>query len=163
MIDHIRGNRLLITLVIIYVAYVGIGWFTPRPYISSVVGILSLMAGTFMFARYAGKAWDILWKQERGKYGAHNAILGATELALGMCYSGMYRLIWNYYGSPETWSGTWFSSLGLFLVAKGAYRMAISPTDDINPHNFPDGFWNVVLWVFAIIIAFIAGTHFAGS
>jgi len=160
MINNLRGNWLLWSLVAIYAAYVGIGYATPRPYISSVVGIMSLLAGSFMFARYAGKAWDILWYRERGKYGAHNAILGAAELALGMVYSGLFRLLWNYFGQPDTWQATWFSSLGLFMIAKGAYRMAISPADEVGTPHFPDGFWNVLLWVFGLVIAFAAGASF---
>lgn len=160
MTRHIRGNWLLITLVTIYVSYVLIGHYTPRPYISSVVGIMSLIAGLFMFGRYARTAWDILWNRERGSYGAHNAVLGAAELSLGMVYSGMYRLVWNYFEQPDTWTGTWYSSIGLFMIAKGAYRMALSPTDDLPTHKFPEGFWTVALWLFGLMIAYVAGATF---
>lgn len=160
MMQHIRGNWLLISLAVIYAAYVVIGHFTPRPYISSVVSIMALMAGTFMFARYAGAAWRVLWKHERGAFGAHQAVLGAAELGLGMVYSGMYRLVWNYYGQPDSWAATWFSSLGLFMIAKGAYRIALSPTDDIPTHRFPEGFWTIILWLFGLICAYVAGATF---
>lgn len=160
MMQHIRGNWLLITLAVVYAAYIGIGMITPRPYMSSIVSIMALMAGVFMFSRYAGKAWDILWKGERGEYGAHNAVLGAAELALGMVYSGMFRLTWNYYGQPDTWSSTWFASLGLFMIAKGAYRIAISPTDDLKAQKLPEGFWTLLMWLFAIMIAYVAGATF---
>lgn len=160
MTSHIRGNWLLLTLVTVYAAYVLVGHYTPRPYISSVVGIASLIAGLFMFFRYARTAWDIIWNQERGAYGAHNAVLGAAELASGMIYSGSYRLVWNYFGQPESWTGTWFSSLGLFMIAKGAYRVALSPTDDLPSHRFPEGFWTIVLWLFGLMIAYVAGATF---
>jgi len=160
MMQHLRGNWLLISIVVIYTVYVLIGSFTPRPYISSVVGIMALMAGLFMFARYAGAAWRILWHHERGAFGAHQAGLGAAELGLGMVYSGMYRLVWNYFDQPNTWSGTWFSSLGLFLIAKGAYRVALSPTDELRTDRFPEGFWTVVLWIFGLICAYVAGATF---
>lgn len=160
MIEHIRGNRLLLTLILVYAGYVCVGMFTPRPYISSVVGILALLAGLFMFSRYANKAWDIVWNRERGEYGAHNAVLGAAEFALGMVYSGMYRLVWNYFDNPESWSGTWYSSLGLFMIAKGAYRVAMSPTDELAVNGFPKDFWTILACLFALMLAYVAGATF---
>lgn len=162
MIKHIRGNWLLISLTVVYASYIAIGWVTPRPYISNIVAIMALIAGAFMFSRYAGKAWDILWYRERGPYGAHDAVLGAAELSLGAVYSGMYRLVWNYFEQPEPWVGTWFSSLGLFMIAKGMYRMYRSPVEGASEIGFPDGFWNVAMWVIGLMLAFIAGTHFGG-
>jgi hypothetical protein len=160
MMQHIRGNWLLFTLVIVYAAYIGVGMITPRPYMSSIVGIMALIAGVFMFSRYVGAAWDILWNRRRGEYGAHDAIVGAAEFALGMVYSGMFRLVWNYYGQPDNWQATWFSSLGLFMIAKGAYRMAISPTEELQATRFPEGFWTVVVWLFGLMIAYVAGATF---
>jgi len=160
MIDHIRGNRLLLTLVGVYTAYVLFGYFTPRPYMSNVVGILALIAGLFMFARYAGKAWDIVWNRVRGEYGAHDAIVGAAEFAGGMIYSGMYRLVWNFFDQPDAWTGTWFSSLGLFMIAKGAYRVALSPTDELPIHRLPKDFFTIMVILFAIMIAYVAGATF---
>lgn len=160
MMQHIRGNRLLLTILLIYAVYIFVGHFTPRPYVSSIVGILSLGAGIFMFTRYAATAWDVLWNQERAQYGAHDAVLGAAELALGMIYSGMFRLLWNYFEQPDTWSGTWFSSLGLFMIAKGAYRVALSPSEDLPTHRFPKDFWTIVMILFAMIIAYVAGATF---
>jgi len=160
MMRHVRGNWLLITLAVVYAAYVCVGILTPRPYMSSIVGIMALAAGLFMFTRYASKAWDILWNQERGQYGAHNAVLGAAEVALGIVYSGMYRLVWNYYGQPDTWQATWFSSLGLFMIAKGAYRVAISPAEELQSHRMPEGFWTVVMWLCGLMIAYVAGATF---
>lgn len=160
MMKHIRGNWLLITLVVVYVAYGLIGYLTPRPYMSSIVGIMSLMSGVFMFSRYAGPAWRIVWYHERGENGAHKAVLGAAELAAGMVYSGMFHLIWNYFEQPDNWQSTWFSSLGLFMIANGAYRVALSPTDDIPTHRLPEGFWTLVLWLFGLMIAYVAGATF---
>jgi hypothetical protein len=160
MIQHIRGNWLLITLIIVYVAYGIVGWLTPRPYMSSIVGIMALMSGVFMFSRYAGAAWRVLWGRERGEVGAHQAVLGVVEFAAGIIYSAMFRLVWNYFGQPDSWTSTWFSSLGLFMIAKGAYRVALSPTDDIPTHRFPEGFWTVVLWMFGLMIAYVAGATF---
>lgn len=160
MISHIRGNWLLLSMVIVYTVYGVVGSFTPCPYMSSVVGIMALMAGLFMFIRYAGAAWRVLWNHERGENGAHQAILGATELGFGMVYSGMFRLVWNYFDQPDSWVGTWFASLGLFIIAKGAYRVALSPSDNILTHRFPEGFWTIVMWLFGLMLAYIAGATF---
>lgn len=160
MVNHIRGNRLLLTLAAIYLAYFIVGFFTPRPYVSSIVGILALGAGVFMFGRYVTTAWKVLWWQERGAYGAHDAVLGAAELALGMIYSGTFRLVWNYFDQPDNWSGTWYSSLGLFMIAKGAYRIALSPTDDLQETRFPKDVITVLFFGFALVVAYVAGATF---
>ena len=160
MINHLRGNWLLWQIILIYAAFIVIGELTPRPYLAASVGIMAFLAGMLMFVSYAPKAWDVLWKQERGKYGAHNAILGGAEFSLGLVVSGGARLLWYCYGNPGSWLGTWPLSLGLFMVAKGAFRMAISPTDDTLKPRFPEGFWAMVLWVTGLIVAFLAGTHF---
>lgn len=162
MTEHLRGNRLLLTLVIVYAAYIVVGIFTPRPYMSSIVGIVATMAGVFMFSRYAGKAWDIIWKRERAKYGAHDAILGAAEMALGIVYSGLFRIAWNWYGQPESWQATWFSSLGLFMIAKGAFRIAVSPNEDLLPHRMTEGVWTIIMWLFVVMTAYVAGATFGG-
>lgn len=160
MLNHLRGNQLLLTIMAVYAVYVFIGYMTPRPYISSIVGILSLGAGVFMFSRYARAAWDVLWNRERAPYGAHDAVLGAAELALGMVYSGLFRLSWNYFGQPDTWSGTWYSSLGLFMIAKGAYRIALSPEDELPTSRLPRNVLTALFFGFALIVAYVAGATF---
>jgi hypothetical protein len=114
-----------------------------------------------MLFRFAPKAYDVLFKAERGEYGAHSSILGAAEIASGIVYSGMYRLLWIYFGQPTAWTGTALSSLGLFMIAKGSYRLAISPDDLDTFHQFYDRFWLVILWLFSLVIVFIAGAHFS--
>lgn len=156
----IRHNWLLLQVALIYAGYALIGALTPRPYMASAVSILGLMAGIILFARYAGKAYDILFRMERGEYGGHNSILGAAEMSLGVVYSGMFRLLWVYFGQPDNWTATALSSLGLFMTAKGAYRLAISPSEVDEPSHFPDWFWHRLLWIFGLIIAFICGAHF---
>lgn len=160
MIEHIRGNWLLLSLMMIYGLFALVGEITPKPYLAFAVGIMAFLSGAFMFVNYAPKAWDILWRKERGKYGAHNAILGGAEFSLGLVVSGGGRLLWYYFDRPEAWSGSWPLSLGLFMVAKGSFRMAISPTDETLSPRFPEGFWAFVLWVSGLVVAFIAGTHF---
>lgn len=155
----LKDNWLLYQIVIVYAIFISIGMFLPKPYVSSATAIAALAAGLLMAARYAETTIDIVMKGRRGVYGAHNAVLGAAELGAGIVYSGLYRLIWIYMDRPQGWSATVWSSIGLFMIAKGAYRMAISP-DDVKPsQRFPEGFKMIALWVFGLVIAFVAGTH----
>lgn len=157
MINHLRGNWLLLSLIGVYAMFVLVGELTPRPYLAGAVGVMAFLSGMLMFLSYASKAWDILWNRERGPYGAHNAILGGAEFSLGLVVSGGARLAWYYFERPEAWSGHWILSLGLFMVAKGAFRMAISPTDDSLTPRFPEGLWYAVLWMVGLVVAFLAG------
>jgi hypothetical protein len=160
--QHLRGNWLLFRILLVYAAYATVGSLVPRPYIFNAVAILAAIGGTVLFARYSREAWRILWDQERGKYGAHHAVLGAAEVGLGLMYMGLFRLVWNYFGQPEAWQTTWFSSLGLFMVAKGTFRQGTSPGDDALVAGLPYRFWNWLLWSVCIMLAFLAGTHFSG-
>lgn len=159
---HLRGNWLLFRIVVIYALYVAIGIATPRPYMFNVVAILAAVGGTVLFARYSREAWRILWNQERGSYGAHHAVLGAAEVGLGLMYMGLFRLVWNWFGQQDEWSATWFSSLGLFMVAKGTFRQGTSPGEDMILAGLPRRFWNWLLWFVCLMLAFLAGTHFKG-
>lgn len=127
---HLQGNWLLFRIDAIYAAYVLVGVSVPRPLMFNAVAILATIGGTVLFARYSREAWKILWDQERGKYGAHHAVLGAAEVGLGLMYMGLFRLTWNYFDQPDSWFATWFSSLGLFMVAKGTFRQGHIPSRD---------------------------------
>jgi hypothetical protein len=159
---HLRGNWLLGRIILIYALYVGIGLAVPRPHMFSAVAILATIGGTILFARYAREAWQIIWNQERGAYGAHHAVLGATEVGMGLMYLGLYRLVWNQFGQPDTWQATWFSSLGLFMVAKGVFRQGTSPSDDLLLGGLPRRFWNWLMISVGLMLAFLAGMHFNG-
>lgn len=159
---HIQGNWLLLRILAIYAAYVAIGMAVPRPHIFNAVAILAALGGTVLFARYARETWRILWDQERGAYGAHHAVLGATEVGLGLMYMGLFRLTYNHFGQPETWQTTWFSSLGLFMIAKGVFRQGTSPAENALLIGLPRRFWNWLLFAVCVLTAFLAGTHYNG-
>lgn len=159
---HFQGNWLLFCIVAIYAAYVTVGSLIPRPLMFNAVAILATIGGTVLFARYSREAWKILWDQERGKYGAHHAVLGAAEVGLGLMYMGLFRLTWNYFDQPDRWSATWFSSFGLFMVAKGTFRQGTSPGEDALLAGLPRRFWNWLLWGVCLMLAFLAGTHYNG-
>jgi len=155
-------NWLLIRAIGILVAYCIIGFLTPKPYVSSIIGMGALMVGGMMFVRYVETCYEIVVKQLRSKEGGgHIAILGAGSVGFGLVYSGMFRVIWSYFGSPPEWTGTALSSFGLFMMVLGSYLIARAPDAVQVRSRFPSGFWQKTGVLMLIILAFVAGTHFA--
>ncbi|MGA1801500.1 hypothetical protein [Rhizobium sp. HT1-10] len=154
-------NWLLLRSVGIFCSYCIIGFFTPKPYVSSIIGMGALMVGGMMFVRYIETCYEIIVKQRRGKMGGHIAILGAGAVGFGLVFSGMFRIIWSYYGSPSEWAGTAISSFGLFMIVLGSYLIARAPDAVQVRSRFPSGFWQKTGVLMLIILAFVAGTHFA--
>lgn len=154
-------NWLFIRAIGIFVAYAIVGYFTPKPYISSAIGMFALLVGGLMFFRYIETVYNILIKRDRGEHGGHVAILGAASVGFGMVYSGMYRIIWSYFGSRVEWTGTALSSFGLFMIVLGSYLIARAPEGITAASRFPSGFWQKTMVLMLIILAFVAGTHFA--
>ena len=163
MIRKLSDNTLLLQALGLYACYAALGFVVPKPLMSSAVGILALMAGIMMAVRYGWMAWNILIHKERGEYGGHYAVLGAFEISIGIIYSGAFRIVWNWFGSQPSWTGTAFSSLGLFLIAHGVYLQARSPDAVAVDARFPPGFWNIAIWVMCMIVAFVAGTQINGA
>lgn len=155
-----KDNWVLWQIVFVYGVFILIGqYIVQRPAISNATAVAALIAGAVMAARYSGEAYRILFKEKRGKNGAHYAILGVAEFGYGLVYSGCYRLLWNHMGQPDAWVGTVWSSLGLLMIAKGAFRLAITP-DEVTPvHRFPEGFKMVALLAFGLIVGIVIGTN----
>jgi hypothetical protein len=159
--NHLRGNWLLFRIIAIYAAYVVLGaWVVSWPHMFNLVALFATIGGIVLFARYAREAWHILWDKERGRYGSHHAVLGAAEVGLGLIYMGLFRLVYNYFEQPDAWRATWFSSFGLFIVAKGVFRQGTSPDEDLLLAGLPRRFWNIILMAICVMVAFAAGTQF---
>ena len=160
---NVLHNRLLIASLSTVFIYIMVGVFTPNPYMSSAMSLLSLLAGAMMFIRYVEFAYKILILGLRSEEnsGSHYAVLGATLLSGGAIYGGMFGLIWVWFGQPQEWTGTAVSSFGRFMMAIGFWLMFISPDAADASSRLPSNFWRAVLTVLAIVIAFVAGTHFA--
>ncbi len=154
-------NPLLRNGIVLLLLYVMMGVTVPNPYVSSAMSLLSLMAGVAMFSRYAETSYEILFKGERSSGGGHLAVLGASIQSAGVIYSGLFSLIWIYYGQPPEWTGTAVSSFGRGLVAVGFWMMTVSVDDPTVPSKYPSGFWRMVFIACAIVVAFVAGTHFS--
>lgn len=160
MLENLRGNWLFFRVLAIYTVYAIIGCLVERPIMFNLVAMAATVGGIILFGKYAKEAWRILWKKERGSYGAHHAVLGAAEVGLGLMYMGMFRLVWNYFDQPLTWQATWFSSLGLFMVAKGVIRQGTSTGEDAIVIGLPRRFWTWLVLAVCLIAAFFAGTTF---
>lgn len=159
----ILENRLLVAAVASLAFYWIVGPLIPKPFVANTMSLLSIGAGILLFSRYAETSYHILFRQERSEEGSHYAVLGATLAAMGIAYSGLFSLIWVYFGEPVTWSSTAMSSFGRGLVAVGFFAMAVSfDTVKVNG-SYPKGFWRAICTMFAIVLAFVAGTHFSGS
>lgn len=158
----LKGNWLLWQVIAIYAVYIAVGYFlVPRPFMSSGTAIAAMISGCLLLMRYGALALQILLQGKRGDHGAHDAILGAAELAVGLLYSGVFRLAYVYFGQPESWRSTVWGALGLLAIAKGCFRMFISPNEIVPGHRLPDGLKMALLWSVGLIIAFIAGANFA--
>jgi hypothetical protein len=153
-------NQMLLQVIAVYSIYIIVGYFVERPYVAVGTSILGLIVGIIFAFRYTVPAYRVLILQERGEYGGHNSILGATEMAYGMVYCGVFKLLWIHFNHPESWTSTMASSLGLFMLVKGAFRLVISPKEAIDTHPFHYRYISITMWVIGIIVAFIAGSYF---
>lgn len=158
---RLLSNHFLLLNLACIGAYWGIGPLLPKPSISNAVSIVAICAGIFLFVQYVEAAVAVLFKQERRPDGSHWAVYGATVAAFGTVYGGGWTLLWNYMGQPDPWVATAASSFGRACVAIGFLMMGISHETVKIGGSYPKGFWRAVLVMFAIVIAFVAGTHFA--
>lgn len=159
------NNPLLFWTVVAIASYWATGLITPDPFISSASSLFLLIASAIMFLRYAPTAWDVLFHQKRdqgkGGEGSHIGVYGATLIAAGSCYVGLFGFLWVMAGQPDSWLGTVYSGFGRAVAAAGFVLMAFSPnvaTKTIRPAN-------VLMIGFVIIViaiaSFLAGTRVA--
>jgi hypothetical protein len=47
------------------------------------------------------------------------------------------------------------------MIAKGAFRLATSPDELDDLHRFYDRYWLIILWLFSLVVVFVAGAHFS--
>lgn len=158
---NIRDNRLLLVSLGLLVAYWVFAPMLPKPYVSSVMSLLSLLAGVLTFSRYVEQTYWIVWHGDRSAEGGHWAIYGAFLISVGTIWSGGYSLLWVYFGQPEAWTASAFSSFGRGLVAIGFWLMAFSPDASRIIAGYPVGFYRMLFMLASVLIAFIAGTHFS--
>lgn len=154
-------NRLLLISLVLIAAYWTIAPLIERPAVRNTMSLLSLISGGLMFHRYAYMAYCVLILQDRNDKGAHYAVLGAAISSVGVIWAGLFSILWIYFKQPPEWTATATSSFGSGLIAVGFWLMTISPDSPKIGFGYPIGFARIVLAVFALVLAFVAGTHFA--
>lgn len=161
------NNHLLWGSLALVALYWVLGAVAPNPYVFTGASLLMVLTSGVVLWRYGPTTWDILWNQRRSLAtnggGSHYAIYGTTLVALGAFYSGMFGLLWSWYGTPDNWTGTAISGFGRALMAAGFVLNYISPDASKGVSKLPSLFWLATFSFVGIVIAFVAGAHFAGG
>lgn len=160
---ELMSNRPLLFSVAFLALYWAVAPFIERPGVSNAIAIFSICAGIFLFVNYIEATCRILFLKKRDPDGGHWAVYGATIAAFGTIYSGFATLLWNHFGQPEEWISTATLSFGRGLVPIGFILMGLSHQTMKVAGSYPKGFWRNVFLLFALVMAFIAGSQFKGS
>lgn len=162
MPKRLKGNQLAFWLLAGNALYWLLGAVTPNPYISSAASLLLLISSAGMFLRYAPHAWDVVLNGKRdtgeGGQSSHLALLGATMIAAGSCYVGLFGFLWIMADQPDNWLGTPMSGYGRAVMSAGFALMALSPDTSPSGVKRPNLFLLVLL-----LIAVAVGSFFAGK
>lgn len=158
---RLKGNQLVFWTLIGNALYWLIGAITPNPYVSSAASLLLLLTSAGMFIRYAPHAWDVVINglRDAGEGGqtSHLALYGATLLAFGSCYVGLFGFLWVMADQPTSWLGTPISGFGRAVMSVGFSLMALSPDKTPSGVKLP----NLILIVI-LVVAVAVGSFFAG-
>lgn len=158
---RLKGNQLVFWTLIANMLYWLVGIATPNPYVSSAASLVLLITSAGMFLRYAPHAFDVVVNGRRdpgeGGQGSHLALYGATLIAAGSCYVGLFGFLWIMADQPDTWLGTPQSGYGRAVMSAGFALMALSPDTTPSGVKLPNLFLIVLL-----IIAVAIGSFFAG-
>lgn len=127
-----------------------------------------LVVGILTFRRYVTEAIRVIFHGyrmpiDRGMPGSHLALYGATLLAAGSIYTGLFGIAWVLADQPVEWTGTAISSFGRFLMASGFWLLCISPDVDAGTWRLPNLFWWVVIGFCALLLSFYLGTRVSTS
>lgn len=163
--NRLRRKPLLLSSIIFLALYWAIGAVAANPYVSSASSLALLLAGVLTLGRYAQTTYQILFldlrNNETGSEGSHLAIYGATLLAAGASYNGLFGLLWVYFGQPEDWTGTATSSFGKALMVVGFWLLYVGPEPpSVSPRAF-SAMWIFTAVAVAVLIGIVAGMNLA--
>lgn len=130
----------------------------PKPAGSNMVAILAVCAGIFLLLQYVGSFVEILFRAERRK--GWQAILFVSVLAIGIIIMGMTTLAFNKLGQPKEWISSVILSYGRAIVAVSCFGLGLSHEWARLENGNAKGVWRAFLIIAAIILAFLAGSHF---
>lgn len=158
---RLKGDQLVFWTLVANAIYWLAGAITPDPYASSAASLLLLLSSAGMFFRYAPHAFDVVINGRRdagdGGQGSHIALYGATLLAAGSCYIGLFGFLWVLADQPTSWLGTPRSGYGRAVMSAGFAMMALSPDTTPTGIKLPN-----LLMIMLLLIAVAAGSFFAG-
>jgi len=164
-VKRLQKKPLLLASLAFVALYWLVGAFAANPYVSSASSLAMLLAGILTLARYAGTTYQILFlnfrSHEAGGEGSHLAIYGATLLAAGATYNGLFGLLWIYFGQPEDWAGTATSSFGKALMVVGFWLLYIGPEPPESSPRSYSAMWIFTLVSVAVLIGIVAGMNLA--
>lgn len=162
---RLKGNWLAFWTLAANALYWLVGAVTPNPYVSSAASLLLLITSAGMFLRYAPHAYDVVINGKRdsgeGGQGSHLALYGATLIAAGSCYVGLFGFLWIIADQPESWLGTSISGYGRAIMSAGFALMALSPDTSPSGVKLPSVLLVVLLLIAVAVGSFIAGTKSA--
>lgn len=159
MINHIRGNTFLVSMICIHILYVAVGLSTERPFVFNVISILATIAGAYGVWVYSGKVYEVLWLRRRYDAGAHLKIVGVWNLACGALYAGLWRGAYISMGSPREWLMTWHSSYGWLFVMVGMFLVTVSRDAIEEGYPMPRAFWIILGGSLLFVLGVVAGSY----
>lgn len=160
-----HSNYLLTFLAIGLGTYLILDDYIINPIVTCGFAIMGMLLGAAIVIRYWPGFWDVLinGKRSQSAGGAHLAIIGITFIAFSIIYSGLYSLLWSFFGRPETWIGSPSSQIGRVLMIVGCLGIYFAP--DITDQQLPKhSFLGLTLIITgAAIVSFMLGAYFGQS
>jgi len=161
MVTRLKGNQLVFWTLMANALYWLAGAVTPNPYVSSAASLALLLSSAWMFLRYAPHAADVVVNGRRdtgeGGESSHISLYGATLIAGGSCFIGLFGFLWILADQPQSWLGTTVSGYGRAVCSVGFAMMALSPDRTPSGVKMPS-----IIMIVGLIVAVAVGSFFAG-
>lgn len=154
IMQRFRTNKILIGFVALNAIYFSFGFFPDGVWLTGFVSACLVVAGSMLAAASLPDAIDIVKKGEIGP--GELAVLAISTIALGLTYSGVFSVAWNFAGRPEAWIGP-ASSYGRAMASVGLFLLFLSP-GATRAGIRPPRWWTIVLGILMIaLLAFLFG------
>ena len=150
MMRTIRANKILLGFVALNAAYFSFGFFPSGIWLTSFVSACLVVSGAMLAAASLPDAIDIAKKGEIGP--GELAVVAIFTIALGLTYSGVFSVLWNFSGRPHSWIGP-FSAYGRAMSGVGLLLMFLSP-EATRQGIRPPKWWVMLIGI--LMVAFLA-------
>ncbi|MCB5201738.1 hypothetical protein LH464_04495 [Neorhizobium sp. T786] len=164
-VDKLLTNRLLLVSIAAVAAYWLTGAIVPGPVMTTIVGFMLLAFGGLTFAYYARPAYGVVVLGHRSNFEAdgarwsHLGVYGAWLMSAGAVWSGIFRLVWVYHGTPDAWTGTVYSAFGSAIMAVGFLLMYFAPQSTEKGLRMSGTLWVAGAILLGICAGFLFGTQ----